>query len=78
MNNLTIEKRAKIVRLLVEGNSLRSTSRIMDVSINTISKVLVEVGGMCMKFHDMIVRNVASKKIQADEVWSFIYSKQKM
>lgn len=77
MNTLSIQKRADIIRLLVEGNSLRSCSRIADVSINTVTKLLVDVGRACWEFHDATVVNVDSKRIQCDEIWSFVYSKEK-
>lgn len=77
MNKLPIEKRVQIVNLLVEGSSLRSISRIADVSINTVTKMLVDVGRACQKFHDEKVRDVKSKKIQCDEIWAFCYAKQK-
>lgn len=77
MNKLPIEKRVKIINLLVEGNSLRSTSRICDCSINTVTKLLVEVGRACEKFHDETVINVQSKRVQCDEIWSFVYAKEK-
>lgn len=77
MNKLPIEKRVQIINLLVEGNSLRATSRISDVSINTVTKLLVEVGQACQFFHDETVRNVEAKRVQADEIWSFVYAKEK-
>lgn len=77
MNQLSLEKRTQIISMLVEGNSLRATSRITGCSKNTIAKLLVSVGTACAKFHDEKVRNVASKKIQCDEIWSFVYAKQK-
>ena len=77
MNKLPIEKRVQIITLLVEGNSLRSCSRIADVSINTVTKLLVDVGKACEKFHDEKVVNVKAARIQADEIWSFVYSKEK-
>lgn len=77
MNKLPIEKRVQIINLLVEGNSLRSTSRICDVSINTVTKLLVDVGIACEKFHDETVKGVNSRKIQSDEIWSFVYSKER-
>ncbi len=77
MNRLSIEKKAQIVTLLVEGNSLRSCSRIADVSINTVTKLLVEVGTACWDFHNANVVNVKSQRIQCDEIWAFIYSKEK-
>ncbi len=77
MNKLPIEKRVQIINMLVEGNSLRSTSRMADVSINTVTKLLVDTGKACQKFHDETVICVKSKRIQADEIWSFIYAKEK-
>jgi len=77
MNRLSIEKRTQIIGLLVEGNSLRATSRLADCSINTVTKLLVEVGIACQKYHDEHVRNVSSKRVQCDEIWSFVYSKDK-
>ena len=77
MNKLPIEKRTQIIQCLVEGMSLRSTSRIADVSINTVTKLLVEVGAACQKFHDETVINVTSKRVQCDEIWSFVYAKDK-
>ena len=77
MNNLPIEKKVQIINLLVEGNSLRSTSRIADVSINTVTKLLVEVGTACEEFHNKTIVNVKSQRIQCDEIWSFIGAKEK-
>lgn len=77
MNKLLIEKRTQIIKLLVEGTSLRATSRIADVSINTVTKLLVDVGAACQKWHNENVINVSSKRIQCDEIWSFVYSKEK-
>jgi IS1 family transposase len=77
MNKLPLEKRTKIIQLLVEGNSLRSCSRIADVSINTVRKLLVDVGKACEKFHNEKVVEIASKRVQCDEIWSFVYSKEK-
>lgn len=77
MNYLPIEKKKQIISLLVEGNSLRSISRIADVSINTVTKLLVDVGRACWEFHDKTVVNVDCKRVQCDEIWSFVYSKEK-
>lgn len=77
MNRLPIAKRVQIITLLVEGNSLRSTSRIADVSINTVTKLLVSVGAACQKFHDSMVKDLSCKRVQCDEIWSFVYAKQK-
>ena len=77
MNRLPAAKRAKIIRLLVEGASLRSISRIEDVSINTVSKLLIEAGEACVNYHNSHVRGIHSKRIQVDEIWQFCYAKQK-
>ena len=76
-NKLTIAKRSQILSMLCEGSSMRSISRVVDVSINTVSALLVDAGKACAKHHDETVRNVHSKRIQADEIWSFCYAKQK-
>jgi IS1 family transposase len=77
MNKLPIEKRTQILSLLVEGSSLRSISRVADVSINTVTKLLVDAGTACAAFHDNMVRDVKAKRVQCDEIWSFCYSKAK-
>lgn len=77
MNVLPIEKRAQILHLLVEGNSMRATSRITDVSINSVTKLLVDAGTACLAFQDEAIRNIHSKRVQCDEIWSFCQSKEK-
>ena len=77
MNRLSIEKHTQIIGLLVEGNSLRATSRLANVSINTVTKLLVDIGTVCQKYHDEHVRGIMTKRVQCDEIWSFIYSKDK-
>ena len=77
MNRLTLEKRAQILGLLVEGMSLRSASRIADVSINTVTKLLIEAGIACAKFQDEVLRNLPCQRVQCDEIWSFVGAKQK-
>jgi IS1 family transposase len=77
MNKLPLAKRVQILSLLCEGASLRSISRVCDVSINTVAKALVDAGEACAAFHDEKVRGVASKRVQVDEIWSFCAAKQK-
>ena len=77
MNRLSREKQALILTLLVEGLSMRAISRTADVSINTVSKLLVDAGKACAAYHDEAVRNVKAKRVQCDEIWSFCYAKQK-
>lgn len=77
MNRLPLKKRTEIIGLLVEGNSLRATSRLADVSINTVTKLLVDIAEACQKYHNEHVQQVQSKRVQCDEIWSFIYAKDK-
>ena len=77
MNKLSHAARAQILSLLVEGSSLRSISRVCDVSINTVTKLLVDAGTVCAAYHDQYVTGVKSKRIQCDEIWSFCYAKEK-
>jgi IS1 family transposase len=77
MNKLPLAKRALILSMLCEGASMRSISRMADVSINTVTKLLVDAGRACAAFHDEHVRNVAAKRVQCDEIWSFCYAKAK-
>jgi IS1 family transposase len=77
MNKLPIAKRIQILSMLVEGSSMRSISRVADVSINTVSKMLIDAGRACAAFHDENVRNVKATRVQVDEIWSFTYAKQK-
>src|SRR5438445_1360355 len=77
MNKLPLAKRVQILSMLCEGSSMRSISRVADVSINTVYKLLAEAGPVCTRFHDATVRGVASQRIQCDEAWAFCYAKQK-
>jgi lambda repressor-like predicted transcriptional regulator len=77
MNKLPLEKRVQILSMLCEGSSMRSISRVADVSINTVSKLLVDAGKACVAFHDAKVRGVKSQRIQCDEIWSFCYAKNR-
>jgi len=77
MNKLPLAKRTQILSMLCEGSSMRSISRVADVSINTVSKLLAEAGEACLAIHDEMVRGVTASRVQADEIWSFCYSKEK-
>jgi IS1 family transposase len=77
VNLLPLAKRAQILGLLVEGMSLRSVSRVADCSINTVTKLLVGVGTACAGFQNEALRNLPCKRVQCDEVWSFVYAKAK-
>ena len=75
MNRLPLEKRVQILSMLCEGSSMRSISRVVGVSINTVTKLLVDAGTACAAFHDAHVRGVKASRIQCDEIWSFCYAK---
>jgi len=77
MNRLSHEKRTLILGLLCEGSSLRAASRLADVSINTVTKLLIDAGKACMAYHDQFVRRVKASRIQVDEIWTFTYAKQR-
>lgn len=76
MNKLSIERQAQVIKVLCEGNSIRSTARITDSAINTVVKLLQEVGGACYRYQYKNLRNLQSRRIQCDEIWSFCYAKQ--
>ena len=77
MNKLSTEKRIQILSMLVEGSSMRSISRVADVSINTVAKLLVDAGTACAAHHDTSVRGIKARRVQCDEIWSFCYAKAK-
>jgi IS1 family transposase len=77
MNKLSDDKRAQVIACICEGNSIPSTVRLTGVAKNTISKLLLEVGNACANYEDRALRNIKSKRIQCDEIWSFVYAKQK-
>lgn len=77
MNKLDITTRTQILSMLVEGSSMRAVSRVTGVSINTVTKLLIDAGNACAAYHDQTVRNVSAKRVQCDEIWSFTAAKQK-
>lgn len=77
MNRLSTEERAKIVRCLVDGCSMRATSRITGIARNTIDKLLIELGAACLEYEDRTLRNLPCKRIHVDECWAFCYAKAK-
>lgn len=75
MNKLPPKLRAQMLSMLCEGSSMRAVSRLADVSINTVAKLLIDAGKFCSAFHDDNVRGVQAKRVQCDEIWSFTYAK---
>lgn len=77
MNRLPLPKRAQLLGLLVEGNSLRAASRLADVSFNSVLKFVADMGRACAEYQDAHLRNLPSQRVQVDEIWSFSYCKAK-
>jgi len=77
MNKLNLEKQAQIIKVLCEGNSIRSTARITETAVNTVVKLLRGVGTACLDYQNTTMTNLPCKKLQCDEIWSFVYSKSK-
>src|SRR6266568_6265759 len=77
MNILSTTKRVAVVASLVEGNSIRSTARMTGVSKPTILKLLVDLGAVCAEYQDKALRNLKCRRLQCDEIWSFIGMKAK-
>jgi IS1 family transposase len=77
MNVLTPERRAQVIGALVEGNSIRSVSRMSGVSRNTITTLLIAAGAACAEYQDKALRSLPCKRIQFDEIWSFCYAKDR-
>ena len=77
MNRLTSEKRAQILGMMVEGNSIRAISRMTGASKNTVVKLLVDAGRAFAAYQDTALRDLKSQRIQVDEIWAFVYAKRK-
>jgi IS1 family transposase len=77
MNKLPTEKRIAILTALVEGSSLRATARMTDTAFNTVAKLFVDAGKACADYQDRTLRNLSCKRLQLDEIWSFVHAKQK-
>jgi IS1 family transposase len=76
MNKSTTETRVRIVNCLVQGMSLRGTAEVCDCSINTVVKLLCDIGKACQNFHDETVHSLGTKRIECDEIWSFVAKKE--
>jgi hypothetical protein len=75
MNKLDREARTKVLHLLCEGQSIRAVTRLTGVSKNAVAKLLVSVGRACAEYQDNALRNLPCKRVQVDEIWSFVYAK---
>ena len=77
MNRLSTDKRTAVVAALCEGNSIRAMVRMTGVAKNTIVKLLIDMGAACSKYQDETIRGIRSRRVQCDEIWSFVGSKEK-
>jgi hypothetical protein len=77
MKKLAASERARILHLLCEGSSIRAVTRLTGASKNTVIKLMIDAGKVCAAYHDEHVRGVKVRRVQCDEIWSFVYSKQK-
>lgn len=77
MNVLSTEKRKSVVAALVEGNSIRATCRMTGVAKNTVSKLLKDLGVVCSAYQDEVLRNLPCQRLEVDEIWSFVYAKDR-
>lgn len=77
MNQVDRARRVQVIKCLCDGMSVRGTVRITGVAKNTVTKILVDMGCACASFHDVHVRNLRVRRLQADEIWSFIGAKAK-
>ncbi len=77
MNRLDTATQAKVISCLVEGCSVRATVRMTGVALNTIAKLLGDIGCACVAYHDQHVRNLKVRRLQADEIWCFVGAKAK-
>src|SRR5208282_3687296 len=77
MNRLSLGRRAQIIGALVEGNSIRSTERMTDTHRDTVMRLMVEVGTGCAKVMNDEMRDLGCKRIQVDEIWSYVGKKQR-
>jgi len=77
MNRLSTERRAKVIAALVEGNSIRATCRMTGTAKGTVTRLLVDLGHACAEYQDRTLRNLRCERVQADEIWSFCYAKER-
>src|SRR5712692_7051380 len=77
MNKLSREQRSQAINCLIEGCSIRSTVRMTGISKKTVMRLVLEVGDLCARYQDEVFRNLPCKRIQVDELWAFLYCKQK-
>jgi IS1 family transposase len=76
MNTLPLDKKLTILSAMIEGNSIRSTERMTGVHRDTIMRLVTRTGEQCQSFLDRKVRGIRAEKVQADEIWTYVFKKQ--
>src|SRR5713226_6253765 len=77
MNRLATDKRTAVIAALVEGTSINATCRMTGVAKHTVLKLLKDIGCAAAAYHNAYVRNLRVRRVQADEIWAFVYGKDK-
>jgi IS1 family transposase len=77
MNRLSIDSRTEVIAALVEGVSINATCRMTGIAKHTVLKLLKDIGCACAAYHNYHVRNLHVRRVQADEIWAFVYGKDK-
>src|SRR5580698_7303886 len=77
MNRLAADKRTAVIAALVEGMSINATCRMTGIAKHTVLKLLKDIGCACAAYHNAHVRNLRVCRVQADEIWAFVYGKDK-
>src|SRR5450759_2581315 len=77
MNKLHREARSRILHLLCEGNSIRAVTRLTGASKKAVSRLMVDAGQAAAWYQDRVFVGLTCKRIQVDEIWAFVYAKQK-
>ena len=77
MNCLSLDRKTHVLKCLVEGNSIRSTERMTGIHRDTIMRLLNTVGYQCIRFLDEKITDITVRQLQVDEIWAFVYKKQK-
>jgi IS1 family transposase len=77
MNRLSVERRARVLAALVEGNSVRATGRMTGTAKGTILKLLADAGAACSSYQDATLRDLSCKGLECDEIWAFCHSKER-
>jgi IS1 family transposase len=77
MNRLDDKRRAQIIACLVEGVGIRATCRMVGCTKGAVTKLIADLGPACMEYQDRVIRGLRCERVQCDEIWSFVFAKQK-